>query len=96
MRAASTICLVELMIPCARFVGSVTTHCACAARAVRSSPRQSRMMRGFMVRSFFEGGSMSQFAGHSFGGLHHRGVLPAKGGAARLPLRLCDAEVEFV
>ena len=39
---------------------------------------------------------MSQFARYCFGGSHHRGVLPAKGGAPRLPLRLCDAEVEFV
>ena len=47
--AASTTCLVELTMPCARFVGSETTHWAYVLRPVQTRHRYSRMIFCFML-----------------------------------------------
>jgi len=48
--AASTTCLVELTIPCARFVGSETTHWAYVLRLMQTRHRHSRMILCFIFR----------------------------------------------
>jgi len=67
--AASTTCLVELTMPCARFVGSETTHWAYVLRPVQTRHRHSRMIFCFifdlivLVRIFPKTGIIALSAG---------------------------------